>query len=159
VYPTQINFGLAYTWQSRLTLAADVQFVMPHPYDSIVSPLEPSLAERVENGFVGNVALGLEYKIRPRVLLRVGAFTDLPANPKPRVTPTEVTGNDQSYLVGGTLAFGWLTEHSSTQFGGIASGGPVYTYGFDIQDRSFRYLESTGSEWRALLVISSSYRF
>lgn len=159
VYPTQIVLGMAYAGGSTLTLAADVQLYLPHAYDAITDAANPQRNVRVENGFTGNVAVGLEYRISSSLQLRAGFFTDLPANPAPRIEGNTTIGDTQRYLFGGTLALAWSTENSSTQIGAIASGGPVTVPGLDLQNSTFAPIVSSGYEWRAFGTVSSSYRF
>ncbi len=150
ILPTRVSVGLAYK-TGRLTLAADLQMYMPHPYDEVSGK---GFTIRVENDFMANANLGLEYNATKHFLIRAGAYTDASSGPVPTLTNS---GVEQVHLFGGTFGLGWESAHTSNGVSVIAAGGPISSRAIDL-NTGLPFI-TDGTEWRVYVVYATSYHF
>lgn len=166
VLPPHCRGGLAWRVPDRLVLTFDVSAHFPLGYERY--PLTPGLArradqlgEQVDAEPVVNAAVGLEWRVGPRVPLRFGVFSNRTSAPEIAEQPTEL-GPAHVDLHGVTFSAGYLGDDRAINLGAefqMGSGQDALPSNLTslIEDRDFRRIER--EEWRVVFFVSGAVAF
>jgi len=103
--PLNLNIGVAYFHSKDLMLSGDISY-----YSSIDSTTDPKES-------VINLAIGAEYYINPRMVLRGGFYTDMANTPDLTTNVTAYNQSEHIDLYGISASLGHFTRSSSLSFG------------------------------------------
>lgn len=103
--PANLDFGLAYTFNEKFTLAAEVNWVMWSTYDSLKFTFEKA-GERLnssnprlyEDSWI--IRLGGQYKMNEQFIFRAGAYYDPTPTNKDYFNPETVSLNTVAFTLG-----------------------------------------------------------
>ncbi len=169
IFPGTCRAGVSWLARSDIRITSDVSVYAPTRYQRLAwqrpadafSTVDAHFQNHVEAGWLGNVAVGVEWMITPSWPLRAGLFTnmsaasDIPENPT-RYYPSKV------HLWGSTISAGYVGNERSLNFGADFQWG----LGSDVVPRSLDTLLGDPSfaridreQYRLILFVSGAVEF